>query len=68
MDEAHEHWEMTPRGKVSDGLRALWKESRTSEPDENEISEALDQTSTHERIRDPDTQNWFAAAKALLNL
>jgi hypothetical protein len=67
MDEAHEYREMTPRGKVSERLRRLWKESRTTEPDENEISNALDQTSTNERIRDRNTQSWFAAAKALLN-
>ncbi len=62
MNHSNEHFEMTSRGKVSEQLRTLWKKSRNTEPDENAISEALDQTQAG-----ANNQQWFTA-KAFLDL
>jgi hypothetical protein len=67
MDESQspkEGWGVTPRGKVSEQLWMLWKKSRLTEPDDDAIANALDQTEPEDR----NTQTWFSAAKARLKL
>jgi hypothetical protein len=50
---------------VSERLAALWRQTQTTEPDADAISEALDET---QPAADHDEERWFAAARDYLNL
>ena len=67
MDQGHlpkEGEGTVPRATVSEHLWEYWKQYGTTLPDEAAISDALDQTSSHNKSE----KNWLDAAKALLKL
>lgn len=59
-----EPWGTTPRFAVAERLRTRWKQTKATEPDDDAIGEALDQT----QPADQDEERWFAAARTRLDL
>lgn len=60
----NDFFELTARGKLSDELRQLWRQRKGTEPDDDQISEALDETKRESR----DIPSWLNAATERLGL
>ena len=58
----------TTREWVSEELHKLWKASRKTEPDDDKISNALEETVPADDDQGPDRMKWFEAARKWLAL
>ena len=67
-DNRREPFLQKPRGWVSEQLVKLWKASRSTKPDPNKISDALDETVPTDGGQKNSAKEWLEAARKKLGL